>query len=94
MNGFLGTLASIGADLSLVSTLIFAVMAFWGAIQAHKKRFSTHCPVMAVVAFLNAIPVLFVMLPKWLAVVRGNKTLVTGPLSRAPIVHSVLGGLI
>jgi hypothetical protein len=93
MNGFLGTSASLWSDLTLVLTLLFGGMAAFGGIRAHQKRFSTHCPVMAVAALLNWLPVLLLMIPTWIGVVGGTETLATGPFSFAPVFHGVLGGL-
>jgi len=93
MDGFLGTSASLWSDLSLVLTLVFGAMAAFGGIRARQKRFSTHCPVMAVAAFLNWIPVLLVMIPTWIGIVTGTETLATGPFSGVPMFHGVLGGV-
>ncbi|MGC9347629.1 MAG: hypothetical protein ACP5JG_05785 [Anaerolineae bacterium] len=93
MNGFLGTSASLWSDLSLVLTWVLLIVASFGAIQAHRRRFSTHCPVMAVAAFLNWIPVLVVMIPQWIGVATGAETLVTGALASAPLLHGVLGAV-
>lgn len=37
MSGFLGTLASVGSELSLALTLLFAGLATFGAIYAHQN---------------------------------------------------------
>ena len=93
MSGFLGTSASVWSDLSLVLTLVLGGVAAFGGIQAHRRRLSAHCPVMPVAAFLNWAPVLVVMIPTWIGVVTGTKTLATGPLAMAPVFHGVLGGV-
>lgn len=93
MDGFLGTSASVWSDLSLVLTLAFGAGAAFGGIRARQKRFSTHCPVMAVAAFLNWIPVLLVMIPGWIGVLTGAEALATGPFAVAPVFHGVLGGV-
>jgi hypothetical protein len=48
---------------------------------------------MAVAALLNWLPVLLVMIPTWIGVATGTKTLTTGPLATAPVFHGVLGGV-
>jgi uncharacterized membrane protein YozB (DUF420 family) len=93
MDGFLGTSASLWSDLSLLLTLILGAVAAFGGIRARQKRFSTHCPMMAVAAFLNWIPVLVVMIPTWIGTVAGSETLAAGPLSSMPVFHGVLGGM-
>ncbi len=93
MNGFLGTQAGLLPDISLVTTLILGVAAIYGGIQAHKKRFSNHCPIMAAAAFLNWFPVLFVMIPTMLEILQGSETLITGTFASAPIFHGILGGI-
>jgi uncharacterized membrane protein YozB (DUF420 family) len=93
VDGLLGTSASLRSDLSLVLTVVFATAAAFGGIRARQKRFSTHCPVMPVAALLNWIPVLLVMIPTWIGVVTGNKTLATGLLGRVPVLHGMLGGV-
>jgi uncharacterized membrane protein YozB (DUF420 family) len=93
MNGFLGTSASVWSDLSLVLTLLLGGVAAFGGVRARQKRFSTHCPVMAFAALLNWIPVLLVMIPSWIGVLAGTKTLATGPFALAPVFHGALGSL-
>jgi uncharacterized membrane protein YozB (DUF420 family) len=93
MSGFLGTLASVWSDLSLILTIVLGLVAAFGGIQARRRQFSTHCPVMAVAALFNWVPVLLVMIPVWVSVVAGTKTLATGPLAIAPVFHGVLGGV-
>ncbi len=91
MNGILGTEADLWSDLSLISTIFLGIVAVFGGIQAKRKRFSTHCPVMATAAMLNWVPVLGVMIPTLLAVLGGDETLVTGQFASLPIVHGILG---
>ena len=93
MNGFLGTTASLWSDLSLVLTWVLLIVASFGAIQAHRRRFSAHCPVMAVAAFINWLPVLVIMIPQWIGVATGAVTLASGAFANAPILHGVLGAV-
>jgi hypothetical protein len=93
VRGFLGTSASLWSDLSLVLTLLFGAVAAFGGIQARRRRFSQHCPLMPVAALLNWIPVLLVMVPRWLGVVSGSQTMAGGLLGSVPVFHGVLGGV-
>lgn len=91
MNGFLGTEAPFLSDISLMMSIVLAIAAAYGGIQARKKRFSKHCPVMAAAALLNWLPVLVVMVPAWAGVLAGTETLATGTFANAPIYHGILG---
>jgi hypothetical protein len=93
MDGLLGTSASMGSDLSLILTLVLGMVAAFGGMRARQKRFSTHCPVMAVAALLNWLPVFLVMVPTWIGVVTGTETLATGAFAKLPAFHGVLGGV-
>ena len=93
MNGFLGTSASIFSDISLISTILLGLIAVFGGLQAHRKRFSTHCPVMATAALLNWVPVLLLMIPNWIRLINGTLNLASGTFFSVPIFHGVLGGL-
>jgi hypothetical protein len=81
------------SDLSLVLTLIFGIAAAGGAINGLRRRISKHCPVMATGAFLNWIPVLVVMIPKWLGVVTGTAEVQAGIPTIWALGHGVLGGV-
>jgi putative membrane protein len=91
MNGLLGTSASFSSDLSLILTIIFGIAAIGGAVQARRKKFSNHCPVMAVAAMMNWIPVVFVMLPIWIELFN-NGQIFAEISSLTPFFHGVLGG--
>jgi len=93
MEGFLGTRAPFLSDLSLLLTIIFGVAAAIGAINGLRRRISKHCPVMATGAFLNWIPVLVVMIPKWLGVATGTADVEAGLPTVAALGHGVLGGI-
>ncbi|MFZ6029035.1 MAG: hypothetical protein ACOYYS_15080 [Chloroflexota bacterium] len=91
MRGIFGTSASLASDLSLLFTVIFGAVAVYGALQAHQKRFSSHCPLMAAAALANWIPVLLHMIPKWASVGYRTEALLSGPLVAAPLFHGALG---
>ena len=93
MNGFLGTQADIWSDLSFTTTILFGLIGIFGGLQAHRKKFSTHCPVMAAAALLSWLPILFVMVPTWINLIQGEVTLADGIFSSVPIVHGIIGGI-
>lgn len=90
MNGFLDTSATFISDLSLVLTLLFSTFAIGGLVQARRKKFSTHCPVMAVAALLNWIPVALVMTPIWIELFQADQ-IFTEISSLTPVFHGFLG---
>ncbi len=91
MNGIFGTTAPLLSDLSLIASILLGAVAAFGGIQAKKKKFNNHCPVMAYAAFLNWIPVLAVMVPALIGVLQGTETLATGAFASVPIFHGILG---
>lgn len=91
MNGFLGTQAPLLSDLSLIASVLMSGVAAFGGIQARKKNFSSHCPLMAYAAGLNWIPVLVVMVPVFVRLLQGTQTLTEGPFVTVPIFHGILG---
>lgn len=99
MAGFLGTSASMWSDLSLILTVVLGAVAVFGFTRARRKRFSTHCPLMATAALLNWLPVLVVMIPSWIGVLTGaeallrSEALATGPWTNVPVFHGILGGV-
>lgn len=93
MNGFLGTTAGLDSDLSLIASLLLGGLAAYGGLRARQRKFSTHCPVMAIAAFLNWIPVLLLMIPTWLGVVSGEVVLASGFFANVPVFHGILGGV-
>ena len=93
MAGFLGTRAPFVADLSLVLTWLFGMVAIVGAIKGHRRRISKHCPVMATGALLNWIPVLMIMIPRWLGMVVAGADPPGGAPRLPAIGHGLLGGM-
>ncbi|MCB2202498.1 hypothetical protein KQH56_00680 [bacterium] len=91
MNGFLGTYASLGADLSLISSVGLFFIAVIGYLQARRKKFDTHGSIMPWAALLNWIPILLVMVPRFLNVISGQLTLTSGSFSIMPIFHGGIG---
>lgn len=91
MSGFLGTNASLMADLSLLLVFVFGAVGAYGGWQAREHRFSRHCPIMATAALLNWLPVLLLMVPAWLGNVSGGLAGRSIP-ELIPVFHGVLGG--
>lgn len=91
MHGILGTQALLMSDLSLIASILLGGLAAFGGIRARKKKFSSHCPLMAYAAFLNWIPVLAVMIPTFIGLLQGTQTLAEGSFARLPIFHGALG---
>jgi hypothetical protein len=77
----------------LVLTWVLGIVAGVGAVNGRRRRISNHCPLMAVGALLNWLPVLIVMIPTWLGVAAGAADVPTPTIvSRiAPLGHGVLG---
>jgi uncharacterized membrane protein YozB (DUF420 family) len=66
--GFLGTRASLGADLSLVGSVLVAIAFTVGAWLAIRGRYGAHRWVQTAGALLNLALVLGLMIPSLLAV--------------------------
>ena len=94
MQGFLTEQASLFADLSLVSIWILGLAAALGGIQARRRKFSVHCPIMAAAGLLNWIPMLLFMLPRWLDVVQGQDSITGSLADTGPLIHGIIGGVI
>jgi len=93
MGGFLGTDAALLSDLSLVLTIVLGIAAIVGAIRGRRRRISRHCPVMRAAALLNWLPVLVVMVPKWLGVIGGSAEVQPGLQTILPLAHGIIGGV-
>ncbi len=91
MNGFLGTQAPVRSDLSLVLTILLGLAATVGAINAHRHRYSQHCPVMTTAALLNWVPVLAVMVPTGVAALTGALDIEAGVPTGLVVAHAVVG---
>jgi len=60
--GFLTSHSSNGADLSLIITLLAAVLLTVGVVLAKSKRYDAHRWVQTAAVVLNAVPVVFWMI--------------------------------
>lgn len=88
MGGFLGTSASLRADLVLVSTLALGIAGGIGAMLAHRKRFPLHCRLLAAATFLNWLPLLVGMIPQWIGLIGSD---LSSPFVSVPMLHGIAG---
>jgi len=90
--GFLGTNGSVGADLSLLVTLVAFVMLTVGVVLARTKRYAAHRWVQTAAGCLNAIPVVVWMIRSYWLYVRpdlpGN---LSTSIDAVTTVHAVTG---
>jgi uncharacterized membrane protein YozB (DUF420 family) len=92
--GFLHTHGSMGADLSLVITIIAAATLTVGIVLAKKKRFREHRWVQTASVGLNAVPVVFWMIRSlWLYVVPGLPGILRYGPQALTAVHAVTGAI-
>lgn len=88
MGGFLGTSASLRADVVLLVTVVLGVAAVIGGALARRKRFPPHCRLLAVATFLNWLPLLVGMIPQWVGLIRGD---LSSPFVSVPMIHGIAG---
>lgn len=88
MKGFLGTSASLRADVVLVVTLALGIAALVGAALARRKRFPPHCRLLAVTTFLNWLPLLVGMIPQWTGLIGSD---LSSPFVSVPMMHGAAG---
>lgn len=93
MSGFLGSQASLIADLSLVGLWVLGVVAAGGWIVARRKGFPRHCRLMVWVTFLAWLPILVGMVSSWLGLIRQGGDIFARPATFVPVMHGVAGGL-
>ncbi len=67
-SGFLGTSASLGADIALVGSLMVAIAFTIGAWLARRGKFAAHGLVQTVAAIINLLLVIGIMIPALLSV--------------------------
>jgi len=93
MAGLFGTEASLLSDVSLILVWAFLLMAGVGYFLVRRRRFPTHCSTMLWAALLNWLPVLLVMVVRWIQFLIQR----AGPLADVglftPAVHAVAGGV-
>ncbi len=91
MSGFFGTTASYNSDLSLITSIVFFIMGLVAFFQARNRKFKPHANLMVWAVLLNWIPILIVMIPTSLKILRYGLTLTSGPFATMPLVHAVIG---
>ncbi len=96
MSGFLSSQSSLLADLSLILSVILGLLAAFGAVQAKRKRFSSHCPLLTSAALANWLPILIVMLPTWWQRLTASQQPApsSGLAGIAPLAHGVIGAIV
>lgn len=65
MRGFLGTAASLRADLNLLIQIIMGIALLAGALLARRKRYAAHAACMTAVLLLNLVMIVLVMWPSF-----------------------------
>jgi uncharacterized membrane protein YozB (DUF420 family) len=65
MKGFLGTPASLGADLNLLIQLIMCIALLAGAKLARSRKYSAHAACMTAVLLLNLVMIAVIMWPSF-----------------------------
>jgi len=88
MRGFLGTSASLRADVVLLVTVALGIAAIVGGVLARRRRFPPHCRLLAVATFLNWLPLLVGMIPQWTGLFGSD---LSSPLIGVPMIHGVAG---
>jgi plastocyanin len=90
--GFLGTNASWLADLTLVLSLLVALILTVGVVMALRKRYNAHRWLQTAAVALNAVLVLVVMVGSFLrSVTPGIPLQVEQPYYYAAIIHGFVG---
>jgi len=88
MRGFLGTSASLRADVVLLVTVALGIAAIIGGVLARRRHFPPHCRLLAVATFLNWLPLLVGMIPQWTGLFGSD---LSSPLIGVPMIHGVAG---
>jgi hypothetical protein len=70
--------------------VLLGVIAAFGALFARQHRYPSHCRTMQVAALLNWVPVLGVMIPSWISILRSGE-IALALIDLAPLVHGALG---
>lgn len=96
-SGFLGTNASLLADITLVIQILFFIVLCTGvAVQLNANRgkhnlFKWHDRLQAPVVVLNLLFIVFVMIPSFMAAVGGLSSGPANPVVIVPTIHGLLG---
>lgn len=93
MTGFLRSGAPFVADVTLVSLWALGAVAVGGWILARRRAFPRHCRLMAWVALLAWLPILFGMVGRWLELAQLGRNVFIQTATVVPFMHGVTGGL-
>ncbi len=89
--GFLGTEASLGADIALVGSILVMIAFSVGAFLALRGQYEAHRWVQTGAAVANALLVLGVMIPALLSVEPSENTVLPQSAFVAMPAHELLG---
>jgi uncharacterized membrane protein YozB (DUF420 family) len=93
VHGFLGTEASLAADLALVGSIIVALAMTYGAYLAIRGRYEAHRWVQTGAAIVNVVLIFGLMIPALLAVTpEENVDLPTSAFVAMPA-HELIGAV-
>lgn len=90
-HGFLGTEASLAADLALVGSILVAVAMTYGAYLAIKGRYEAHRWVQTGAAIVNVLLIFGLMIPALLAVTPEENTELPTSAFVAMPAHEIIG---
>jgi len=94
MNGFLGTGATIQADLNLTIQILMGIALLAGMIHARHRCYRAHAVCQGSVILLNLVMIAFLMLPSFeLGVVPELKVKFSESYYFIPTLHASLGGI-
>jgi uncharacterized membrane protein YozB (DUF420 family) len=94
MNGFLGTGATIQADLNLTIQILMGIALLAGMILARHRCYRAHAVCQGSVILLNLVMIAFLMLPSFeLGVVPELKVKFSESYYFIPTLHASLGGI-
>lgn len=91
-SGFLGTKASLAADLNLIAQLLILIILTRGVLLARKKAFTFHGRYMSLASAIGLMGLLLVMAPSMLS---AAGFIVSDPLHPGvliSLIHSIIGG--
>lgn len=90
MPGFLGTAASVQADINLILQITILILLLVGRRLAKNKKLLVHGRTMGVLLVLHTAAILMIMIPSFLAN-RGALGQISDPRVIVTWIHAVLG---
>jgi uncharacterized membrane protein YozB (DUF420 family) len=92
MKGFLGTGATVGADLNLIVQMFMGAALFTGGLFAKQKRYKAHGICQTTVLLLNLLMISLVMWPSFQQqVVPALPKIFRRPYYTIAVIHGALG---